>query len=145
MPVDKFGRHLHQHSGDHSKVYVVEDAEKLVATLREDIMTAVRKLNNRYTMFYLMALATDANGRCQLINGEMIDGIPQYIYKLPTAFISSVSWVPAAAKLYINGVEKTKSELIGTTLNRGDKLSIAHKKNLKSVVACEFVMQYPYE
>lgn len=145
MPVDKFGRHLHQHSGDHSKVYVVEDATKLVETVKEDIMTSIRKLNNRSTMFYLLAVSTDPNGRCRLINGETIDGIQQYIYKLPTAFISSVSWVPVDARLYINGVEKKKSELNGTTLNKGDKLSLSYKKNSTSIVACEFVMQYPYE
>lgn len=143
MPVDKFGRHLHQHSGDHSKVYVVEDAAQLVAALKEDIMTAVRKLTNRNTMFYILALSADKDGQYRLVNSTESNGKFEYTYSLPTAFVSKMQWSPPEAKLYINGVEKSKEDLIGTTLSEGSKITATHKKNSRQLFVCEFVMQYP--
>lgn len=143
MPVDKFGRHLHQHSGDQSNVYLVEDASSLVATIKQDIITTVKTdistLNYR-TMFYVMALSTDNKGRYRLLNSTSNS---EYIYNLPTGTIHDVGYIPPDSKIYINGVEKSRLSLKGLQLTTGDKISAMNKPDWRHVFACEFVMQIP--
>lgn len=143
MPVDKFGRHLHQHSGDQSQLYVVEDATQLITSLKADIMETVKSLNNRYVTFYLLAHAADEQGRYKLLTG---DGSGNYTYKLPTAFIHNIKWSPPNAIISINGkVPTTNFEYIGTLLKSGNVISVKQRNNSKQSCFCEFIMQYPYE
>lgn len=141
MPVDKFGRHLHQHPKDQAKVYVAEDVTRFIETLRTDLMTAVKTevASLKYdTIFYLMALNADSKGRYRLLNGS---ANLEYIYKLPTATIKNITCTPEDCKIYINGVERPKSALVGLTLTEGDKIHVMHKTYSRHILACEFVLQ----
>lgn len=146
MPVDKFGRHLHQHSVsvEEAKVYVAEDATKFMDSLHTEIRDVVSHINtNRSTMFYILALSADKDGQYRLVNSDESNGKWEYTYSLPTAFVSKMQWTPPEAKIYINGVEKSKEDLIGSTLSEGSKITATHKKSSRQLFVCEFVMQYP--
>lgn len=143
MPLDKFGRHLHQHYpvDQSNQVYLVEDATNLIEKLKHDVVTIVNTDVSSYTystMFYVMAIQTDSKGRYQLINANTKG---EYVYKLPTAIITDMTCNPPDSKIYINNVEKNKDALLGSTLQEGDKIRVTYKANSKHILACEFVIQ----
>lgn len=153
MPIDKFGRHLHQHrqhpfsAEDASKLYLVQDGSSLQSAIKEDIAALNSSVTEKISTlsysipFYVSALNTDDSGTYRLIHSNGSKYV--YKYKLPTAVITHVSYIPYDAKLYINDVERSKSELIGTKLNTGDLIRVTYKPKKSLVFACEFILEIP--
>jgi hypothetical protein len=145
MPIDKFGRHLHQHRGGQSQVYMVEDATSLITTLKTDLMTDVKQYIETlkyHGIFYLVAIRTNSKGQYQLFNGNPRDW--GYKYNLPPSTIQSVRCSPGDVKIHINGVEKSPLTLLRFPLNTGDNIQVTHdKKNSQIVLGVEFIVEYP--
>lgn len=141
MPIDKFGRHLHKHPGDESKVYVMEDATSLVSTMKKNMTVIKMQVENlKYdTIFYIMAVRVDNKNNFQLINSN---GKWEYIYPLSKATIKDVTYTPTDAKIYINDVHRSKTALIGLTLTKGDKIRVMHKTpSTNTVFGCQFIIE----
>lgn len=126
MPIDKFGRHLHQHHPpdvELSKLYLVNDGSSL----------------KYYTMWYVMGINADDEGQVNIINSWH----NEYRYKLPTGTIKEARYPTHYFKVFINGVEKNEQALLGLLLKTGDKISVKGPPKSKAVFALEFLMEIP--
>lgn len=154
MPVDKFGRHLHQHHHHHagveeSKLYLVKDGTNILSevhTTVSDLESAINKeldtlkSSLKYqTMFYIIGLSTDSKGRVNIINSDDYE----YSYKLPPGAIIDVRYTPPSYKLVVNNVQWDASAITGLVLKTGDKISVKGPRNSKIIFACEFVLALP--
>lgn len=127
MPIDKFGRHLHQHQqpkhGDIAKLFLVESISGLQCE----------------TLITIVGQGTNANGNVHIWGGPA-----HYTCNFTSATIVQITLYPAQTVVVVNGVKYMNSQLIGVVLKKGDIVKFnLEKKSAPANLFFEAVVKMP--
>lgn len=127
MPIDKFGRHLHQHPQsvrtDSTKLFLVENISELEY---ETLITILGQGTNSNGFFYLWG------------------GLLEYECNFTSAIIDRIIIYPGNTLITINNTVYQNSDAVGLKLKKGDKLGFRSDKKGKSLnLFFEAVLKIP--